>query len=339
MHVLVTGGTGYIGSHTCVELINAGHRVTVVDNLSNSKPAVLERIEQITGTRPAFHEADILDGDALEQIFSASRVDTVIHFAGLKSVAESVSHPLAYYRNNIAGTASLCTAMAQHGVTDFVFSSSATVYGNSDRLPLDESLPVTSTNATNPYGRTKIIIEELLRDVALADSRWNVALLRYFNPAGAHPSGLIGEDPSGIPANLMPYITQVAVGSREKLTVFGDDYETEDGTAVRDYIHVVDLAVGHLAAIDKLSTAPGVVAYNLGTGRGTSVFEMVHAFERANDIEIPFEVGPRRPGDAPASYTDPSRARTELAWQATRSLEEMCRDAWRWQQKNPEGFP
>jgi len=338
MNILVTGGTGFIGSHTCVELLSRGHQVVVVDNLSNSKETALRQVEKISGKHIRFHKTDLLDKEELDEIFCNHSFDSVIHFAGLKAPGESMSQPLAYYQNNLTGTLNLCEVMNEHGVKNLVFSSSATVYGNSSKVPLDESLPVSSTNPINPYGRSKVIIEEILKDQHVADPDWNIALLRYFNPVGAHESGLIGEDPNGIPINLMPYITQVAIGKLKHLTIFGDDYPTRDGTPLRDYIHVMDLARGHIAAIDKLASKPGVVIYNLGTGRGVSVFELVQTFEKVNGVKIPLQVGKRRAGDLPTSYTDPSLAMKELHWQAELSVEDICRDAWRWQQQNPQGF-
>ena len=338
MKILVTGGAGYIGSHTCVELLNRGHKVVVVDNLSNSKETSLQQVEKITGKSIRFHKSDLLNKEDLERIFSNDSFDSVIHFAGLKAVGESIARPLAYYQNNVTGTLNLCDVMQRHGVRNLVFSSSATVYGDSDTIPLHESLPVSSANPFNPYGRSKVMIEEILRDQHNSDPAWNIALLRYFNPVGAHESGVIGEDPSGVPNNLMPYVTQVAIGTLPELTVFGDDYPTPDGTPLRDYIHVVDLARGHLSAIDKLASKPGVVIYNLGTGRGVSVYELVHAFEEVNNVKIPLRVGSRRAGDLPTSFADSSLANRELHWQAELSLEDMCRDAWRWQQRNPRGF-
>jgi UDP-glucose 4-epimerase len=338
MKILVTGGAGYIGSHTCVELLNRGHQVVVVDNLSNSKETSLQRVEKITGKSVRFHKTDLLNKDDLDGIFSNDSFDSVIHFAGLKAVGESIAMPLAYYQNNLTGTLNLCAVMQSHGVKNLVFSSSATVYGDSDKVPLNETLPVSSSNPFNPYGRSKVMIEEILKDQYNSDPAWNIAILRYFNPVGAHESGLIGEDPSGTPNNLMPYVTQVAIGTLPELTVFGNDYPTPDGTPLRDYIHVVDLARGHLSAIDKLASKPGVVIYNLGTGRGVSVYELVHAFEEANNVTISLRVGRRRAGDLTTSFADSSLANRELHWRAELSLEDMCRDAWRWQQLNPRGF-
>jgi|TARA_Y100000310_G_scaffold314542_2_gene364027 UDP-glucose 4-epimerase len=338
MNILVTGGAGFIGSHTCVELLDQGHHVVVVDNLSNSKEAALRRVEKICAKSVQFYRTDLMDKEGLDRVLSDSSFDSVIHFAGLKAPGESVSQPLAYYQNNVTGTLNLCEAMSRHGVKNLVFSSSATVYGDADTVPLHESLPVSSANPINPYGRSKVMVEEILQDQHSADPEWNIALLRYFNPVGAHPSGLLGEDPNGIPINLMPYITQVVIGKLDKLTVFGDDYPTPDGTPLRDYIHVMDLAKGHLAAIDRLASNPGVVIYNLGAGRGVSVFELVKAFEKVNGVTIPLQVGGRRSGDLPTSYTDTSLAKKELHWQAELSIEDICRDAWRWQQQNPQGF-
>jgi UDP-glucose 4-epimerase len=329
MKILVTGGAGFIGSHTCVELLNAGYEVVVVDNLCNSKASVLDRVSHITGKQLIFVEADVRDKLALAKIFEQHSIAAVIHFAGLKAVGESVAKPLWYYDNNIGSTLALCEVMAAHDVRDLVFSSSATVYGDPASVPIIEDFPL---SATNPYGRSKLMIEEILRDFYVADSRWNIALLRYFNPVGAHESGLIGEDPSGIPNNLMPYVSQVAVGKLSKLSVFGGDYPTPDGTGVRDYIHVVDLALGHLKALEKLKTKPGVLTCNLGTGQGYSVLEMVAAFGKACGKPVPFQIVDRRPGDIAACYADPSKAKAELGWQAERGLEQMCADAWHWQQ-------
>ena len=334
MNVLVTGGAGYIGSHTCLELLKAGYHVIVVDNLCNSKEESLKRVQKLAARSLEFHKVDLLDPEALEAVFAQSPVDAVIHFAGLKAVGESVSIPLRYYHNNITGTLILCDVMRKHNVKDIVFSSSATVYGNPQTVPITEDFPL---GATNPYGRTKWMIEEILRDVAAAWN-WNVALLRYFNPVGAHESGQIGEDPNGIPNNLVPYIAQVAVGRLPELAVFGSDYPTRDGTGIRDYIHVVDLALGHLAALDKLAANSGVLTYNLGTGRGYSVLEVVAAFERACGKNIPYRVVGRRPGDVATSYADPSKAKNELGWSTARGIDEMCADVWRWQSANPNGY-
>jgi UDP-glucose 4-epimerase len=333
--ILVTGGTGFIGSHTTLELLKEGYDVVVMDNLSNSKTTSLERVEKLTGRKAAFHKTDLLDRPGLDAIFEKYDFDGVIHFAGLKAVGESVEKPLTYYKNNISGTVNLCEAMNKADVKNLVFSSSATVYGDPETNPIPESSPVT---AVNPYGQTKLTIEYILKDLYASDSAWNIALLRYFNPVGAHESGEIGEDPNGIPNNLMPFVTQVAVGKLEKLKVFGNDYPTHDGTGVRDYIHVVDLAIGHLKALEKLDKNPGVVTYNLGTGNGSSVLDVVHAFGKASGVEIPYEIAPRRPGDAAVCYADPSLAEKELKWKAERDLETMCRDAWNWQRKNPNGF-
>lgn len=333
--VLVTGGAGYIGSHTCVELLEAGYDVVVVDNLSNSSPEALRRVEEITGRSVSFTEADIRDRAALATIFDAHPVDSVIHFAGLKAVGESVEKPLAYYDNNVGGTVALLETMAEKGVKQIVFSSSATVYGDPASLPIREDFPL---SATNPYGRSKLMIEEILRDLYRSDPEWDIGILRYFNPVGAHPSGRIGEDPAGIPNNLMPYIAQVAVGKLPELSVFGGDYPTPDGTGVRDYIHVVDLARGHLSALARLQGHPGCVTYNLGTGTGYSVLDMVKAFERASGRRVPYRVVARRSGDIAACYADPALARKELGWQAQHGLEAMCEDTWRWQSTNPKGY-
>ncbi|MBP7547512.1 MAG: UDP-glucose 4-epimerase GalE [Corallincola sp.] len=334
--VLVTGGAGYIGSHTVVELLNAGHEVIVVDNLSNASEESLTRVAEICGRAPQFYRCDILDRDGLTAVFKAHpAISAVIHFAGLKAVGESVQQPLRYYQNNVTGTMVLTEVMAGHGVFNLVFSSSATVYGDPASVPIRENFP---TGATNPYGRSKLMVEEILRDLNVAEPRWNIALLRYFNPVGAHPSGRIGEDPNGLPNNLTPFITQVAVGKLPRLRVFGNDYPTRDGTGVRDYIHVVDLAIGHLRALDRLAANPGVVTYNLGTGSGYSVLEMVKAFEVATGKSIAYEVVARRPGDIAECFADPALARTELGWQAERGISEMTADAWRWQSQNPNGY-
>ncbi|GAB6097824.1 UDP-glucose 4-epimerase GalE [Desulfatiferula olefinivorans] len=335
MKILVTGGAGYIGSHTCLELLKAGHEVTVVDNLSNSSRESLRRVEALSGRSPVFHQVDLLDEEALSRVFASDRFYAVIHFAGLKAVGESVSIPLAYYHNNITGTLNLCRVMGRYGVTNLVFSSSATVYGDPHRVPITEDFPL---SVTNPYGRTKLMIEEILADLNRAEPSWNIILLRYFNPVGAHESGLIGEDPRGIPNNLMPYISQVHVGKLKELSVFGDDYPTHDGTGVRDYIHVVDLARGHLKALDKIADKAGLSIYNLGTGRGYSVLDMVRAFEKAAGRPIPYRIAPRRPGDIAECYADPSKARRELGWVAEKDVDDMCRDALRWQTANPDGF-
>ena len=335
MSVLITGGAGYIGSHTVVELLNAGQEVVIVDNYSNSKPEVLNRIETITGKAPTFYEVDVLDREALDAVFSKETIESVIHFAGYKAVGESVTKPIEYYHNNITSSLVLCDVMRSHGVKKIVFSSSATVYGMNNVSPLTEDMP---TSATNPYGYTKVMIEQILQDVAFADSEWSIALLRYFNPIGAHASGLIGEDPTGIPNNLMPYITQVAVGKLPRLSVFGDDYDTPDGTGVRDYIHVVDLALGHIKALDKIKETEGVGIYNLGTGIGYSVLDLVHNFEEANGVEIPYVIVDRRPGDVATCYADATKAKEELGWTAQKTLADMCRDSWNWQKKNPNGY-
>lgn len=337
MAILVTGGTGYIGSHTVVELQNAGYDVVIIDNLSNSCAEVLSRIEAITGKRPVFYENDIRDREALDRIFAEHRdIDACIHFAGLKAVGESVSKPVEYYDNNIKGTLTLIEAMRDAGIKNMVFSSSATVYGDPAFVPITEECPKGS--CTNPYGWTKSMLEQILSDTAYADKEWNIILLRYFNPIGAHKSGTIGENPSGIPNNLMPYITQVAVGKRERLNVFGNDYDTPDGTGVRDYIHVVDLATGHVKAIEKLKENPGLKIYNLGTGHGYSVLDIVKAFEAASGVKVPYEITARRPGDIATCYADASLAGKELGWTAQYSLKEMCEDSWRWQKNNPEGY-
>ncbi|MCL4164646.1 UNVERIFIED_CONTAM: hypothetical protein GTU68_067173 [Idotea baltica] len=338
MKVLVTGGAGYIGSHTCLELLNAGHTVTVFDNLSNASEESLRRVTAITGKRIDFVKADCLDSAALAKVFSENEFDSVIHFAALKAVGESVAKPLDYYQNNVTGTVKLCEAMQNAGVKNLVFSSSATVYGLPKQLPLTEESPTLIHEVTNPYGRTKLMLEFVLRDWQTANPDFNVALLRYFNPVGAHESGQIGEDPNGIPNNLLPYVSQVAVGKLEKLGVFGGDYDTADGTGVRDYIHVVDLAVGHVLALDKLAKSPGVVTYNLGTGVGYSVLDIVKAFEKAAGKPIPYEIVDRRPGDVAACYADAGLAKSELGWEASRGLEEMCADGWRWQSQNPNGY-
>jgi UDP-glucose 4-epimerase len=335
MRILVTGGAGYIGSHTCVELLQAGHEVTVVDNLSNSREESLARVQQIAGRSLTFHCVDLLDRAGLDRVLAGAGIDAVIHFAGLKAVGESVAQPLRYYHNNITGTLVLCAAMAAQGIKSLVFSSSATVYGDPERVPTDEQARL---QATNPYGRTKLMIEEVLRDLHVSDPAWSITLLRYFNPVGAHPSGRIGEDPSGIPNNLFPYIAQVAVGKLAQLAVFGDDYATPDGTGVRDYIHVVDLALGHLRALEVAAHEPGVRVYNLGTGRGYSVLEAIAAFARASGQPIPYQVVARRPGDVAASYANASLAERELGWRAERDLDAMCADAWRWQSQNPQGY-
>ena len=335
MNVLVTGGAGYIGSHTCLELLGAGHRVVVIDNLVNSSQEALRRVERLAGKSVVFHCVDLCDRPAVEEVMRRESPDAVVHFAGLKAVGESVDKPLLYYRNNIDSTLALCEAMGACQVKNLVFSSSATVYGEPQQLPLTEDAPL---QATNPYGRTKLFIEHILRDLHGSDPTWNITLLRYFNPVGAHASGQIGEDPNGIPNNLMPFITQVAVGTLKELSVFGDDYETPDGTCIRDYIHVVDLARGHLKALDRLAHDPGLETYNLGTGRGSSVLQVLEAFGRALGRPLPHRIVGRRPGDAAAAYADASKAATELGWQAELDLDAMCTDAWRWQQANPAGY-
>ncbi len=334
-NILVTGGAGYIGSHTVVELLQAGFKVVVVDNFSNSSPEALRRVERITGRSVVVCEVDLLDEDALDEVFARYPVQAVIHFAGLKAVGESVAEPLAYYRNNITGTLNLCAAMSRHGVKNIVFSSSACVYGEPETVPIREDSP---TKPTNPYGHCKLMIEQILADLQKATPGMNVVLLRYFNPVGAHASGLIGEDPRGCPNNLVPYIAQVAVGRRKKLSIFGNDYQTPDGTGVRDYIHVVDLARGHLRAIEKLADNPGLILCNLGTGRGYSVLEMVAAFKKASGRDIPIEITARRPGDIAECYADPTHAMEILGWQAKFGVEEMCADHWNWQKKNPHGY-
>ena len=335
MTILVTGGAGYIGSHTTVELLQAGYDVVVVDNFCNSHPEVLNRIQALTGKSPVFYEADVRDADALTHIFQQHEIKSVIHFAGLKAVGESTRLPLKYYQNNIAATLTLCDVMQQHNVFDLVFSSSATVYGDPHAVPINESFPL---SATNPYGRSKLMVEEILRDVSKADPRWGIVLLRYFNPVGAHPSGSMGEDPNGIPNNLLPFISQVAIGRRAELSVFGNDYATPDGTGVRDYIHVVDLAIGHIKAIERIKRERGVLTYNLGTGNGYSVLDMVKAFEQASDIAIAYKIVDRRPGDIAECWADPTYAATDLGWKAERGLQEMMQDTWRWQSKNPNGY-
>ncbi len=335
-NILVTGGTGFIGSHTVLELLIQNYRVTVIDNLSNSKLESLKRVEKLTRKNAHFEHIDLLDVKALELLFQSSHFDAVIHFAGLKAVGESVEQPLKYYKNNISGTVNLCEAMNKAGIKNLVFSSSATVYGDPDSSPIPEKSPL---KAVNPYGRTKLTIEYILRELHTSDNSWNVALLRYFNPVGAHESGEIGEDPNGIPNNLMPFITQVAIGKLKELNVFGGDYPTHDGTGIRDYIHVSDLAAGHIRALKKLEEKPGLVVYNLGTGKGSSVMDVIKAFEKASGKKIPYKITPRRPGDAAVCYADVSKANQELNWQTKRDLEDMCRDAWNWQQKNPNGYP
>ncbi len=334
--ILVTGGAGYIGSHTVVELIDNDYDVVVVDNLSNSSKESLSRVEKITGAQVKFYENDIADMDAMDRVFVENDIDAVIHFAGLKAVGESVEKPLEYYKNNISGTLNMCEVMRKHGVKNIIFSSSATVYGDPETVPITEECP--KGVCTNPYGWTKSMLEQILMDFNVADSEWNVILLRYFNPIGAHKSGLIGEDPNGIPNNLMPYITKVATKQLEKLNVFGDDYPTPDGTGVRDYIHVVDLAKGHVKALEKIVENPGVKIYNLGTGKGYSVLEVVKNFEEASGVEIPYVIAPRRAGDIAECYADASLAKEELGWEAEFGIKEMCADSWNWQKNNPSGY-
>lgn len=335
MAVLVTGGMGYIGSHTTVELLKEGYEVVIVDNLSNSKELVKDRIKAITGKEPKFYKYDVLNKEDMDKVFSENAIDSVIHFAGFKAVGESVAKPLEYYHNNLTSTFVLLELMRKYGVKNFVFSSSATVYGDAKIIPITEEAPL---SATNPYGRTKLMLEEILRDLYSSDNSWNIALLRYFNPVGAHESGTIGEDPCGIPNNLMPFITKVAIGELKELSVFGDDYDTPDGTGVRDYIHVVDLAKGHLKALEKLKTNSGLVTYNLGTGNGYSVLDIVKAFSEASGREIPYKITARRPGDIATCYSEPRKANEELGWTAEKGIKEMCEDSWRWQSQNPKGY-
>jgi UDP-glucose 4-epimerase len=334
-NILVTGASGYIGSHTCVELLEAGFRVVALDNLSNSSPAALERVADISGKKPVFYRADVRDRAALDEILREHRIDAVIHFAGLKAVGESVEKPLAYYENNVGGTITLLQALEQAGVKRFVFSSSATVYGDPQTVPITEDAPL---SATNPYGRSKLIVEQILGDFASSDPDWSIGVLRYFNPVGAHPTGLIGEDPRGIPNNLMPFVAQVAIGRRPKLAVFGSDYPTPDGTGVRDYIHVVDLARGHVAALRRLFSQPGGFTVNLGTGQGYSVLQAIRAFEEACNRPIPYECVARRPGDIATCYASPMLAERLLGWKAEKRLDQMCADHWRWQKMNPQGY-
>lgn len=333
--ILATGGAGYIGSHTCVELLNSGYNVIVVDNFCNSVPEVLKRVETITGKRLKAYHCDIRDREALKEVFSENKIDAVIHFAGLKAVGESCQKPLLYFENNVSGTIALCEIMQEFGVKKMVFSSSATVYGHNP-IPYVETMK--TGDVSNPYGRTKHMIEEILRDLYISDTQWSVALLRYFNPIGAHESGLIGEDPNGIPNNLMPFISRVAIGKLPQLTVFGDDYDTKDGTCVRDYIHVVDLAKGHIKAVEKVLSSLGVEAYNLGKGHGYSVLEIINAFEDVTGQKVNYVIGARRAGDLGENYSDPQKAKTELGWQAIYDIEKMCEDTWRWQTKNPNGY-
>ncbi len=341
MAILVTGGAGYIGSHTCVELMDAGYEVVIVDNLYNSSTEAVKRVKEITGKDVTFYEADLLDKDAIDAIFSKHQIESVIHFAGYKAVGESVAKPIEYYHNNITGTLMLCDVMRKHGVKNLVFSSSATVYGDPKKLPITEDLE--TGGVTNPYGQTKFMIEQILQDIYVSDPEWKIILLRYFNPIGAHISGRIGEDPNGIPNNLVPYVAQVAVGKLEKVHVFGDDYDTVDGTGVRDYIHVVDLAKGHVKALEKINAMKeagetGVNVYNLGTGNGSSVLQVIHAYEKACGKTLPYVVDARRPGDIAACYADASKALRELHWKAEKTMEDMCADSWRWQSMNPDGY-
>ena len=335
MTILVTGGAGYIGSHTCIELLSAGHDIVVVDNLCNSSKKAIDAVKKVSGKDFPFYVCDILDRDALSSVFDKHKIDAVIHFAGLKAVGESVEKPLEYYHNNMTGTFTLLDVMRSHGVFSIVFSSSATVYGSPKTVPIKENFPLSTTN---PYGTTKLMLERVLTDVQFADKRFSVVLLRYFNPIGAHKSGTLGEDPKGIPNNLLPYVAQVAVGRLEKVHVFGDKYPTKDGTGVRDYIHVVDLALGHVKAVEKKAGNPGVYIYNLGTGHGYSVIEIIKAFSKACGKELPYVIDPPRAGDIAVCYADPSKAKAELDWEATRGIDEMCADSWNWQSKNPNGF-
>lgn len=336
MKILVTGGAGYIGSHTCVELLNEGYEVVVMDNLYNASEKAVERVEQITGKKLTFYKTDMLDREGVREIFEKEKIDAVIHFAGYKAVGESVAKPIEYYYNNMAGTLILCDEMRNHGVKNIIFSSSATVYGDPAQIPITEECP--KGTPTNPYGWTKSMLEQVLTDIHTSDPEWNVILLRYFNPIGAHESGLIGEDPKGIPNNLVPYVAQVAIGKRPCVGVFGNDYDTPDGTGVRDYIHVVDLARGHVKAIQKLADKEGVSIYNLGTGKGNSVLEVIRAFERACGHEIPYEIKARRPGDIATCYSQCDKAERELGWKAEYDIDRMCADSWNWQQKNPNGY-
>jgi len=336
MTILVTGGAGYIGSHTCVELLNEGYDVVVVDNLYNSNKKAIDRVEEITGKKVRFYEGDITNKADMDKVLDENKIDCVIHFAGLKAVGESVEKPLEYYENNIGGTLTLCKSLREHDVKNIIFSSSATVYGDPAFIPITEECP--KGVCTNPYGWTKHMIEQILTDLHTSDNKWNVILLRYFNPIGAHESGLIGEDPKGIPNNLVPYVAQVAIGKREKLGIFGNDYDTPDGTCIRDYIHVVDLAKGHVKAINKIKEDPGVKVYNLGTGKGQSVFDVVKAFGKACGHEIPYEIKPRRAGDVPVCYSDASLAKAELNWEAKLTIDDMCASSWKWQSMNPDGY-
>jgi len=335
MKILVTGGAGYLGSHTLVELLEKGYEAIVLDNLINSSEKSLERVEKITGKKVPFYNVDLLDYDAVDKVFKENKIDAVIHFAGLKAVGESTQIPIRYYHNNITGTLNLVDIMEKHGVFNLVFSSSATVYGTPKTVPITEDFPLSTTN---PYGSTKLMIENILTDVYKANNKWSMTLLRYFNPIGANKSGIIGEDPKGIPNNLLPYIAKVAVGKLEKVHVFGNDYPTHDGTGVRDYIHVVDLALGHLKAIEKKADKPGVHIYNLGTGKGYSVLDVINAFSKASGVEIPYQIDPRRPGDIAECFANPKKAKEELDWVAERGIDEMCEDSWRWQSNNPDGY-
>lgn len=335
MAILVTGGAGYIGTHTSLDLLNEGHDIVVIDNLSNGNYDAIKRIEKLSNKRIKFYKSDLLDKGAIDYIFKENRIEAVIHFAGLKSVGESVQKPLFYYQNNLISTMNLCEIMSKHNIKKLIFSSSATVYGVPDKVPITEDFP---RSATNPYGQSKLFIEHILEDLVISDPTWKIILLRYFNPIGAHPSGLIGEDPKGIPNNLMPFITQVAIGKREKLSVFGNDYPTQDGTGIRDYIHVSDLATGHLKALNYINKISGIDAFNLGTGRGYSVLELIQCFEKISGIKIPYEITKRRPGDVAICYADPSKAQNMLDWKAQKSIEEMLTDSWNWQMKNPNGY-
>ena len=335
MTILITGGAGFIGSHAAVELLESGYEIVIVDNLSNSQIESISRVKDLTGKTFPFYQTDLLDSDGLDKVFAENDITAVMHFAGLKAVGESVEKPLKYYHNNITGTLNLCAIMEKHNVKNFVFSSSATVYGDPEQVPIDESFPL---SATNPYGRTKLMIEEILQDLYVADSSWRIAVLRYFNPIGAHISGKIGENPTGIPNNLMPYITQVAIGKREELQVFGNDYDTPDGTGVRDYIHVVDLVKGHIKALEYLEKNDGIETFNLGTGKGYSVLDLINNFSSATEKEIPYKVVDRRPGDIGICYANPEKAKAKLGWTAEKDLQEMCQDSWKWQVENPNGF-
>lgn len=335
MAVLVTGGMGYIGSHTCVELLQNNKDVIILDNLYNSKELVLNRIEKITGKKPKFYNSDVTNEKLVDEIFEENDIDSVIHFAAMKAVGESVEKPLEYYSNNMKGLLAILNAMKKYNVHNIIFSSSATVYGQAEKMPILEDYPL---SATNPYGYTKLMAERILKDIYFADKSWNIGILRYFNPIGAHESGLIGEEANGIPNNLMPYLTKVAVGELKELSVFGNDYDTVDGTGVRDYIHVVDLAIGHIKTLDKLAENPGLVIYNLGTGHGYSVLQLVNSFSKASGIDIPYKIVGRRAGDIAICYADPSKANKELGWHAEKNLDDMCKDSWRWQKNNPKGY-